>query len=85
MQTTPALLRDLTTLFRDQLFIEVPSVETDLLESGLLDSLQLVKLLLHIEQDLGYRIPLDEISLDDLRSLERIARVITARQFQAAA
>jgi acyl carrier protein len=85
MQTAPALLRDLTTLFRDQLFIEVPSVETDLLESGLLDSLQLVKLLLHIEQDLGYRIPLDEISLDDLRSLERIARVITARQFQAAA
>jgi hypothetical protein len=38
-----------------------------------------VQLLLHVEQDLGYRIPLDEIDLDDLRSLERLARVIAAR------
>jgi acyl carrier protein len=85
MQTAPTLLRDLTTLFLDRLFIEVPSAETDLLESGLLDSLQLVKLLLYIEEDLGHRIPLDEIGLDDLRSLERIARVIAARQLPAAA
>jgi len=85
MQTAQALVHNLTRLFREKLFIDVPSIDTDLIESGLLDSLQLVKLLLHIEQDLGYRIPLDEISLDDLRSLERIARVIAARRLAAAA
>jgi acyl carrier protein len=78
MQTTAAIVRDLTAVFRDKLFIEVPAADTDLLDSGLLDSLQLVQLLLHVEQDLGCRIPLDEIDLDDLRSLERLARVVEA-------
>lgn len=78
MQAT-ALVRDLTELFRDKLFIDVPSADTDLIDSGLLDSLQLVQLLLHVERDLGYRIALDEIDLDDLRSVSRLARVISAR------
>jgi acyl carrier protein len=79
MQATTAIVRDLTAVFRDKLFIELPAADTDLLDSGVLDSLQLVQLLLHVEQDLGYRIPLDEIDLDDLRSLERLARLIAAR------
>jgi acyl carrier protein len=79
MQATPAIVRDLTTLFREKLFIDVPSADTDLIDTGLLDSLQLVQLLLHVERDLGYRIPLDEIGLDDLRSLARLAKVISAR------
>jgi acyl carrier protein len=85
MQATAAIVRDLTAVFRDKLFIELPAPDTDLLDSGLLDSLQLVQLLLHVEQDLGYRIPLDEIDLDDLRSLERLARVIAARAEPVAA
>lgn len=79
MQAAAAIVRDLSAVFRDRLFIEVPAADTDLIDSGLLDSLQLVQLLLHVEQDFGYRIPLDEIDLDDLRSLERLARVIAAR------
>jgi acyl carrier protein len=79
MQASPALVRDLTTLFREKLFIDVPSADTDLIESGLMDSLQLVQLVLHVERELGYRIPLDEIDLDDLRSLARLARVISQK------
>jgi acyl carrier protein len=85
MQANATLVRDLSALFRDKLFIDVPSADTDLIDSGLLDSLQLVQLLLHVERDLGYRIPLDEIDLDDLRSLERLARVISARAALASA
>ena len=77
MQAT--LVRDLSALFSDKLAIEVPSPETDLIESGLLDSLRLVELLLEIEAGLGHRIALDEIELDDLRSVARIARLIAAR------
>ena len=79
MHATATIVRDLSALFRDKLFIDVPSADTDLIDSGLLDSLQLVQLLLHVERDLGYRIPLDEIDLDDLRSLARLAGVIAAR------
>jgi acyl carrier protein len=80
MQTHPAIVRDLTRLFREELFIDVPSADTDLIDSGLIDSLQLVRLLVHVERDLGYRIPLGEIEVEDLRSLARIARVISTRR-----
>jgi acyl carrier protein len=66
-------------LFSEKLHIEVPSPDTDLIDSGLLDSLRLVELLLHIEASLGFRIALDDIDLDDLRSIRRIARLIDAR------
>ena len=77
MQAT--LVRDLSALFSDKLNIDVPAPDTDLIETGLLDSLRLVELLLEIETDLGHRIPLDQIELDDLRSVARIARLIAAR------
>jgi acyl carrier protein len=74
-----SLVLGLQALFREKLNIDVPSIDADLIESGLLDSLQIVQLLLYIESDLGYRIALDEIDLDDLRSVARLARVIMAR------
>ena len=66
-------------LFAEKLNVEVPAADTDLIESGLLDSLRLVELLLEIEASLGCRIPVDEIDLDDLRSVSRIARLVAVR------
>ncbi len=80
MQANPTIVHDLTRLFREELFIDVPSADTDLIDSGLIDSLQLVRLLVHVERDLGFRIPLGEIDVEDLRSLARIARVISAKR-----
>jgi acyl carrier protein len=67
----PAQLR---TLLLEHLHVEVPSADADLLETGVLDSLQLVDLLLLIEQHFGRRIAIEEIDLDDLRSLTRLAQ-----------
>jgi len=85
MHAHATLVRDLTELFREKLFIDVPSADIDLIDSGLLDSLQIVQLLLHVERDLGYRVPLDEIELDDLRSVTRLAHAISARTALASA
>lgn len=79
MQQQTELLGELDALFREKLDLDVPSADADLIESGLLDSLRLVELLLHIEASLGLRIALDEIDLDDLRSVKRIARLLAAR------
>jgi D-alanine--poly(phosphoribitol) ligase subunit 2 len=73
------LIGELSALFDEALHIEVPSPDTDLIDSGLLDSLQLVQLLLHIEERMGARIPLDEVELDDLRSVTRLASLISEK------
>jgi methoxymalonate biosynthesis acyl carrier protein len=66
----------LTALFRTHLHLEVPSLDTDLLETGLLDSLLIVELLLHIERELGRTLPMEELELEDFRTLTTIARCI---------
>ena len=73
------LIGELSALFDESLHIEVPSPDTDLIESGLLDSLQLVQLLLHIEERMATRIPLEEVELDDLRSVGRLAGLIAQK------
>lgn len=79
MPHTTSIVGELNALFREQLHIEVPSPDTDLVENGLLDSLQLVQLLLQVEERLGARLPLDEVDLEDLRSIARLARLIAKR------
>lgn len=79
MTDTNAIIRRLGALLVDNLHIEVPSADTDLFETGMLDSLQLVELLLQLEQRFDFKLKLDEIDLDDLRTLARIARLVAAR------
>jgi methoxymalonate biosynthesis acyl carrier protein len=66
-------------LFSEKLHIEVPSLDTDLMETGALDSLTLVELLLCLEQGLGIKIALEDLDLDNFRSIARIAEFIGQR------
>lgn len=74
----PAIVERLGALFAQSFHIEVPSPDTDLLESGILDSFQFVELLAQLEQHFGLRLRIDDIELDDLRTLARIARMVAA-------
>lgn len=75
----PAPLRDrIVELFSEKLNIEVASAETDLMETGALDSLALVELLFHLEQELGIKIALESLDLENFRSVARIADFIAA-------
>ena len=74
----PAIVERLGALFAQSFHIEVPSPDTDLLESGILDSFQFVELLAQLEQYFGLRLRIDDLELDDLRTLERIARMVAA-------
>ncbi len=76
---TDAIIERLRALFIEDLHIEVPSADTDLFETGMLDSLQVVELLLQLEQRFGFQIRIEEIDLDHLRTLARIARLLAAR------
>jgi len=76
--TREAIMRRLGELFAESLHVEAPSPDTDLFESGTLDSLQLVELLLQLERRFGVRIAIESIDLEHLRTLERIARLVEA-------
>ena len=79
MTDANAIIGRLDALFAESLHVEVPSPDTDLLETGVLDSLQLVELLLQLEQRFGFQLKIEDIDLDDLRTLARIARLVAAR------
>jgi D-alanine--poly(phosphoribitol) ligase subunit 2 len=73
-----AIIERLGALFVESFHVEVPSPDTDLLETGILDSFQFVELLFELEQRFGFRIKIENIDLDDLRTLARIARLVAA-------
>jgi acyl carrier protein len=72
------IVEQLGALFARSFHIEAPSPDTDLLESGILDSFQFVELLAQLEEHFGLRLRIDDIELDDLRTLSRIARMVAA-------
>ena len=75
-----ALVEHLGTLFREVLNVEVPSPDTDLIEAGLLDSLALVELLFEIEQRFAVDLALEELDIENFRSLDRLAAVIAGQK-----
>jgi D-alanine--poly(phosphoribitol) ligase subunit 2 len=66
----------LTDIFSNKLSLDVDSPDADLLNTGLLDSMRLVELLLTIEQEFRIRIKLEETDLDNFRSISSIAAML---------
>ncbi|MBI2469454.1 MAG: acyl carrier protein [Candidatus Rokubacteria bacterium] len=79
MSDTNGFQARLTRLVAEKMHLEIPSPDTDLFESGALDSLGFVDLLLHLEQEFGVTVNLDTVELDDFRSIARLARYLAYR------
>ena len=69
----------LTTLFRESLNVEISDPDLDLIDEGLLDSLMLVDLLMHLEQQFQVTVPLHDLELDNFRTVQAIDSYITSR------
>lgn len=78
-QPPAPLVTKITRLIRETLLVVVASPEDDLLATGVLDSLTLIQLLVHLEEQFGLRISLDELEIDDLRSVNAITRLVQSR------
>jgi acyl carrier protein len=74
-----SLEQNIGDIFEQKLHLRVPSADTDLFESGSLDSLSFVELLLQVELEYGIRIPLQDLELSHFRSIGRIAGFIKER------
>lgn len=71
-------------MFARDLAMVVPADDTDLIATGLLDSLALVEVLARVEQAFGVTIEMEELDLDSFRSIASIARFVAARAGAAA-
>ena len=72
-------------LFTEQLSIEVPAYDTDLLEAGVLDSLKFVQLLVYLEQQFGTQVSLNEFEWDNFRWIDQIAQFMIRRSVRETA
>ena len=76
-----AAVRDgISRFFSAQLKLDVSSIDTELFETGVLDSLVFVELLVHLENEFGVTVSIDALELDDFRSIRRIADLVVALQ-----
>ena len=69
----------LSRLFAEKLNVEVPSVETDLIDTGLVDSLTFVEFLAQLEAGFGIQVSLEDLEIDRFRTISRIAGFIAAK------
>lgn len=79
MPDANGLREQVTDVFLRSLNLDVPSPDTDLFETGLLDSLAFVELLLAIENDFGVTTSVEDLEVDNFRSIARIAEFVNAR------
>jgi D-alanine--poly(phosphoribitol) ligase subunit 2 len=71
-------------IFRDELSIEVPGPQVDVIESGLLDSLGLVTLVVELEQQFDLSIPFETLDVDDFRTVGSIVDLIETQRRESA-
>ena len=67
------LQQEVQRIFLENLSIEVPSPQHDLIESGMLDSLALVDLIYQIEARFNTEIDLETLDLEHWRSVASIS------------
>jgi methoxymalonate biosynthesis acyl carrier protein len=79
MPGNDALKARITRLFAERLNLDVPSADTDLFESGALDSMAFVELLARLETEFGIDVALGDLAMDNFRSIEKIAGFVEER------
>ena len=80
MQDALTLHQRITRLFVEHLNVDIASFDTDLLNTGILDSLQFVELLLRLENEFGLTVSLDDLETDFFRSIDTIAAFVANRE-----
>ena len=72
------LYDQIASFFSERLNLPVSSYTEDLFETGALDSMAFVDLVMHLEQQFDVRISADELEPDNFRSVAKIAGFVAA-------
>jgi D-alanine--poly(phosphoribitol) ligase subunit 2 len=66
-------------VFSGALHLDVPASDTDLFDTGVLDSMAFVELLLQLENEFGVATSVDDLEPDNFRSIDSIAEFVRSR------
>lgn len=69
-------------IVRESLTVENIEVEQDLIESGLLDSLSLIHLIMALEDGFEITISPEELDIEDYRSVKNMAKMVARISFE---
>jgi D-alanine--poly(phosphoribitol) ligase subunit 2 len=73
------MVEEIQRLFDEKLSRPVGTPDDDLFESGILDSMVLVELLLQLEQSFGLTISIADLDLDCIRTVRSIAELVQSQ------
>jgi len=79
MHTTDALLQFISDELLMGLHDDELTAETDLLLSGLVDSLGIMRLMLFIEEDFQFSVPPEDVIIEHFRSVSTLTNYLAAR------
>jgi methoxymalonate biosynthesis acyl carrier protein len=79
MPDSNKLAQQISALFSEKLHLEVPSPDTDLIDTGLVDSLTFVEFLAQLEQEFGVHVSLDDLDLNHFRTLAGITAFVASK------
>ena len=74
------LQQELMMLLADTLNIAIPAADTDLLATGIMDSLALVEVLMQLEARYGIRISADNLDFEHFRTVAGIASFVDGQR-----
>lgn len=72
----PAEVTRVRTILGDVLNTDIPSDAIDLIDSGMLDSLALVTLILELETNFNITVSYDNLEVDNFRTVDSIAKFV---------
>lgn len=79
MQPNVELVNRLSELLGEVFGTEIESPELDLIEAGVLDSLAVAEILVRVEEEFEVMVPMEELEIDDLRTVRGIAEFLTTK------
>ena len=79
--TSPAAIQTrIKAILSDVINADIPSDDTDLVETGMLDSLALVSFILELETAFGLSVSYDNLEIDNFRTIKSIAKFVQQHQ-----
>lgn len=66
-------------VLRNHLALEIEDPDLDLIDTGLIDSLTLVRLISRIEREFGFAVNLETLDIDDFRSVSSLTAYVASQ------